>query len=199
MFPFYVFVFAACVEALSPKFYPCQVQKPASQSPLDGCPSGTILVSKDANDPHAQFNSVQEAILSLPEEGEAFILIAEGQYQENVNITRIAPLTLLGQISPQLANEVNQPFFNPLNTSNITQNLVQIFDTRFTSPGMDDATSSVLTVAPNGAGALIGAGPTGAPLQPDFGNIDFRAYNIDFWNRAVSYIYLCSCVLLSEH
>jgi hypothetical protein len=50
----------------------------------------------------------------------------------------------------------------------------------------DDADTPVLTVAPNRAGALIGSGPTGAPLQPEFGNIDFRAYNIDFENRAVS-------------
>jgi hypothetical protein len=51
--------------------------------------------------------------------------------------------------------------------------------------GQDDASSAVLTVAPNLAGALIGAGPTGAPLQPVFGNVDFKAYNIDFQNRAV--------------
>lgn len=51
---------------------------------------------------------------------------------------------------------------------------------------MDDAASAVLTVAPNGAGALIGAGTDGAPLQPVFGNVDFKAYNIDFQNRAVS-------------
>jgi hypothetical protein len=67
----------------------------------------------------------------------------------------------------------------------------------------------VLTVAPDDAGALIvclsqsstfydedcidmtaqGAGPTGAPLQPLFGNVDFKAYNIDFQNRAVSSLF----------
>lgn len=51
---------------------------------------------------------------------------------------------------------------------------------------MDDAQSAVLTVAPSFPAALIGAGPTGAPLQPLFGNVDFKAYNIDFQNRAVS-------------
>ena len=51
--------------------------------------------------------------------------------------------------------------------------------------GMDDATSAVLLVAPNLNASLIGAGPTGAPLQPEFGNVDFKAYNIDFENRAV--------------
>ena len=51
---------------------------------------------------------------------------------------------------------------------------------------MDDSQSSVLIVAPSFNASLIGAGPTGAPLQPLFGNIDFKAYNIDFQNRAVS-------------
>jgi len=52
---------------------------------------------------------------------------------------------------------------------------------------MDDAQSAVLTVAPSFSAALIGAGPTGAPLQPLFGNIDFKAYNIDFQNRAANF------------
>lgn len=51
---------------------------------------------------------------------------------------------------------------------------------------MDDAQSAVLLVAPSFNASLIGAGPIGAPLQPLFGNIDFKAYNIDFQNRAVS-------------
>lgn len=50
---------------------------------------------------------------------------------------------------------------------------------------MDDAESAVLIVAPSFNASLIGAGPTGAPLQPLKGNSDFRAYNIDWANRAV--------------
>lgn len=50
---------------------------------------------------------------------------------------------------------------------------------------MDDAQSAVLIVAPSFNASLIGAGPTGAPLQPLSGNSDFRAYNIDWANRAV--------------
>jgi len=50
---------------------------------------------------------------------------------------------------------------------------------------MDDAQSAVLTVAPNFNASLIGAGPNGAPLQPSFGNVDFKVYNVDFENRAV--------------
>ncbi|KAL0059209.1 hypothetical protein AAF712_014053 [Marasmius tenuissimus] len=171
------------VNALSPKFLACQVQKPAGTSPLDGCPPGTVFVSQDGPNP-----SVQEAIEALPEEGEAIILIAEGQYHETVNVTRRAPLTLLGQLPSELASAVNEPFFDQTNTSTLKKNLVQIFDTRFVRQGIDDdADSSVLTVAPNRAGALIGAGPTGAPLQPESGNIDFKAYNIDFENRAANF------------
>jgi hypothetical protein len=51
--------------ALSPKFVPCQIQKPASTSPLSGCPAGTIFVSQNASDPHTQFTSIQAAIQSL--------------------------------------------------------------------------------------------------------------------------------------
>lgn len=53
--------------------------------------------------------------------------------------------------------------------------------------GIDDAQSAVLTVSPSFNASLIGAGPTGAPLQPLFGNTDFKAYNIDFQNRAVHF------------
>ena len=51
---------------------------------------------------------------------------------------------------------------------------------------MDDAQSAVLIVAPSFNASMIGAGPTGAPLQPLFGNVNFKAYNINFENRAVS-------------
>ncbi|KAL0576318.1 hypothetical protein V5O48_005667 [Marasmius crinis-equi] len=180
---------ATTVEALSPKFLPCQLQKAANQSALDGCPPGTIFVSQDTSDPNANFHSIQDAILSLPDEGEAVILIAEGVYHENVNVTRTGPLTLLGQLPATLSTSVSEPFFDPLNITSASQNLVQIFDTRFveTQGVQDDADSAVLSVAPNRAGALIGAGPTGAPLQPDFGCVDFKAYNIDFQNRAADF------------
>ncbi|KAJ7863449.1 pectin lyase-like protein [Mycena olivaceomarginata] len=169
--------------ALSPKFVPCQIQKPASTSPLSGCPAGTIFVSQNASDPHTQFTSIQAAIQSLPPTGAATILIAQGVYHETVNVTRSAPLTLLGQL-PSTAVARAEPFAN---ASSPNMNLVQVFQTNFVVPGEDDAASAVLTVAPNGAGGLIGAGPTGAPLQPVFGNTDFKAYNIDFQNRAATF------------
>ena len=63
--------------------------------------------------------------------------------------------------------------------------MVTIWNDIFVHTGMDDAQSSVLLVAPSFNASLIGAGPTGAPLQPLFGNADFKAYNINFENRAV--------------
>lgn len=74
--------------------------------------------------------------------------------------------------------------FDPAGNAS-TRNLVHIWDNQFVHTGMDDAQSAVLLVAPSSNASLIGAGPTGAPLQPLFGNSDFKAYNIDFENRAV--------------
>ncbi|KAJ7134232.1 carbohydrate esterase family 8 protein [Mycena epipterygia] len=171
------------VQALSPQFIQCQIQKPASMSPLVGCPDGTIFVSQNASDPHAKFTSVQAAVASLPKTGTATILIAAGSYQETVNVSRTGPLTLLGQL-PSTAVAQAKPFANA-STPNL--NLVQIWGTQFVMTGQDDASSAVLTVAPNLAGSLIGAGTDGAPLQPVFGNTDFKAYNIDFQNRAANF------------
>ncbi|KAL0960953.1 hypothetical protein HGRIS_005953 [Hohenbuehelia grisea] len=169
------------VHAFSPEFLACQIQKPVSVSPLHGCPPGTIFVSQNASDPNSDFTSVQAAISSLPTGGKAVILIAAGDYHETVNVTGTGPLTLLGQL----------PAGSTVNGSTTAdpskRNLVQIWDNKFVQTGMDDADSAVLTVAPSRAGALIGAGPTGAPLQPLFGNVNFKAYNLDFQNRAANF------------
>ncbi|KAJ3552755.1 hypothetical protein NM688_g3987 [Phlebia brevispora] len=163
--------------ALSPTFLSCQLQKSSGVSPLLGCPEGTIFVSQ--GHPSAHFSSVQQAVLSLPEDRNAVILIGEGEYHETVNITRKGPLTLLGQLDPTTA-------FDPAGNAS-TRNLVQIWDNTFVENGIDDAQSAMLIVAPSFNASLIGAGPTGAPLQPLFGNVDFKAYNIDFQNRAANY------------
>lgn len=89
-------------------------------------------------------------------------------------------MLLQGQLPAAALSSITLPFANASNP-----NLVQIWNNKFVVTGMDDADSAVLSVAPSRDGALIGAGPTGAPLQPLFGNIDFKAYNIDFQNRAV--------------
>ncbi|KAI8986175.1 pectin lyase-like protein [Trametes punicea] len=167
----------SCVLALSPAHIACQLKKPSGHLALEGCAPGTIYVSQ--SDPHAHFTSVQQAILALPEKGAATVLIGAGEYHETVNITRKDPLTLLGQLDPRTA-------FDPAGNAS-TRNLVHIWDNKFVQTGMDDAQSAVLLVAPSFNASLIGAGPTGAPLQPLFGNVDFKAYNIDFENRAANY------------
>ncbi|KAF9236455.1 carbohydrate esterase family 8 protein [Melanogaster broomeanus] len=165
--------------ALSPTYKACQLQNPDGNSPLAGCPEGTLYVS--TTDPAADYVSIQTAILSLPETGNATILIGEGEYLETVNVTRTGPLTLLGQLSPETA-------FDPTGNAS-TRNLVHIWNNKYVpkNSSVDDALTAVLTVAPNSAGALIGSGTNGAPLQPFFGNTDFKAYNIDFQNRAANY------------
>ncbi|EJC97869.1 uncharacterized protein FOMMEDRAFT_137258 [Fomitiporia mediterranea MF3/22] len=168
--------FVTISTALSPKFSDCQLQKSDDVSPLTGCPSGTLFVSP--TDSRANFTSVQTAILSLPEEGQATILIGAGEYHETVNITRSGPLTLLGKL--------NSSALSPSSNAS-TRNLVHIWNNIFVQNGIDDAQSAVLLVAPSFNASLIGAGPTGAPLQPLFGNTDFKAYNIDFENRAANF------------
>ncbi|TBU46272.1 pectin lyase-like protein [Dichomitus squalens] len=163
--------------ALSPAHLACQLKKPGRLSPLTGCNPGTIFVSQ--TDPRAHFTSVQAAILSLPETGSVTILIGAGEYHETVNVTRTGPVTLLGELDPNTA-------FDPAGNAS-TRNLVHIWNNQFVQTGMDDAQSAVLLVAPSFNASLIGAGPTGAPLQPLFGNVDFKAYNIDFENRAANF------------
>ncbi|KZT28756.1 carbohydrate esterase family 8 protein [Neolentinus lepideus HHB14362 ss-1] len=167
------------VSTLSPIHLACQLQKPAAVSQLLGCPPGTVYVSP--TDSEAQFTSVQAAVESLPEGTPSTILIGEGVYHETVNVSRQAPLTMLGQLSTETA------FVPAGNTS--TRNLVQIWNNDWvvTQGVEDDAQSAVLVVSPSFNASLVGAGPTGAPLQPLFGNTDFRAYNIDFQNLAANY------------
>ncbi|RPD56135.1 pectin lyase-like protein [Lentinus tigrinus ALCF2SS1-7] len=173
-----LFHFAAyAVWALSPTHISCQLKKPGEDDPLTGCAPGTLFVSLE--DPRADFSSVQAAILSLPEDGAAIILVGAGEYHETVNVTRSGPVTLLGQLDPKTA-------FDPAGNAS-TRNLVHIWNNQFVQTGMDDPQSAVLLVAPSFNASLIGAGPTGAPLQPLFGNLDFKAYNIDFENRAANF------------
>ncbi|KAF8158502.1 pectin lyase-like protein [Crassisporium funariophilum] len=164
----------------------CQIQKPAGISPLLGCPEGTIFVSQNTTDKNAHFHSVQAAVLSLPDAGSATILISAGEYHETVNVTRKGPLTLLGQLPLSTLTSLTRPFASASDAP-LRQNLVKIWDNQFVHVGMDDAQSAVLLVAPSFNASLIGAGPTGAPLQPLFGSVDFKAYNIDFENRAANF------------
>ncbi|XP_006462415.1 hypothetical protein AGABI2DRAFT_151878 [Agaricus bisporus var. bisporus H97] len=175
---------AQLVVGLSPHFFSCQIQKPVGISPLSGCPDGTIFVSQNTNDEFAHFHKIQDAILSLTSNSEAIILIGAGEYHETLNVTRQSPLTLLGQLPAQTKISPLLPFYSE---PPFPDNLVQVWDDRFVQTGMDDAESTVLVVAPSFDASLIGAGPTGAPLQPLFGNTDFKTYNIDFQNRAANF------------
>ncbi|KAI0696166.1 pectin lyase-like protein [Cytidiella melzeri] len=172
-----ILLLVSSAAALSSTYINCQLRKPQGISPLQGCPAGTIYVS--SSDRTAKFSSVQDAIASLPEEGNAVILIGQGEYHETVNITRQAPVTLLGQLDASTA-------FEPSGNAT-TRNLVQVWNDVFVANGIDDAQSAMLIIAPSFNASLIGAGPTGAPLQPLFGNTDFKAYNIDFQNRAANF------------
>lgn len=139
---------------------------------IDSCPTNTIVVSNNPSHRNsADFSSIQSAILSLPHDNSsATILIRAGNYTEQLNVTRPGPLTLLGETSSPLdetKNEVNV-FWSAANNATY----------------LDNAFTSVLTVAPTQNASLTGAGPTGWPVPADtpFGNTDFRVYNIDFRN-----------------
>ncbi|KAJ6607585.1 pectin lyase-like protein [Mycena sp. CBHHK59/15] len=169
---------AARVSAFA-KHAACQsTLKPASLPTLF-CPAGTIYVSQ--TDSKAHFTSVQAAVVSLPKDtSPRFILIGEGTYQEAVNVSRKGPTILLGQTD---------------NPGSYAQNLVTIFSTTFVNQTtqnasiLDNADSAVLTVAPNKYAAWTGAGYYGGtpfPIPDDFGCTDFKAYNINFENRAAN-------------
>ncbi|TKX26317.1 pectinesterase-like protein 1 [Elsinoe australis] len=145
-----------------------------TRDPLSGCPKSTILVG-----PAGKFQTVQSAILSLPNNTVPYtILIQPGNYTEQLNITRPGPVTLLGA--------TKYPNSNTLNAVNI------IWSNATGTPSTgsyDDLFTSTLTIAPTQNSSATGAGPQGAPVTPGtpFGNKDFRAYNINFRNVYAPY------------
>lgn len=156
----------ACVAISSIDRRTCQFP---SQNPLEGCPKDTILVG-----PNEKYNTVQSAVLSLPNDTSSrYILISPGNYTEQVNVTRAGPVYLFGQT--KYPNEQ-------------TKNTVSIIWRNATgaeaNSTLDNAYTSTLTVAPTFNSSKTGSGPTGDPVPAGtpFGNVDFRAYNIDFVN-----------------
>ncbi|KAJ9117738.1 hypothetical protein QFC20_000016 [Naganishia adeliensis] len=136
----------------------CQKLKPQGEQ-LNGCPEGTLYVSQ--TDPQANYGSIQKAIMSLPNDNSAHhILIGQGNYHEVLNISRPGPLALLGMTEWPDKWEKNQVYV--WNSSFINQS------TQATT-GLHNSDAAVLTVA---------------PINGGFGNTDFKAYNIDFANRA---------------
>lgn len=124
--------------------------------------------------PSQRFKTIQSAILSLPQDNTSqSILIYPGTYTEQVNITRPGPLTLLGVTSSPNSR-----------TGNTVKVLWRAATGTAEAGTRDNAFTATLTVAPNLDAALTGSGPTGYQIPPNtpFGNVDFRAYNIDFSN-----------------
>ncbi|KAI1036591.1 hypothetical protein LB503_003256 [Fusarium chuoi] len=157
----------------------CQRQ---TKRATEGCPKGTLFVAKD--DPRADFSSIQKAIESLGNTTTAgHILIAPGNYSEQLNVTRRGPLHLIGASNKPWVKDL----YADIDVNTTAQNDVQIwFNLANTNNGSlsDNVFTSVLTVGPNFNATLTGSGPTGFPVPADtpFGCTDFRAYNIDFRN-----------------
>ncbi|KAI1339285.1 pectin methylesterase family protein [Xylariaceae sp. FL0016] len=180
----YLSVVAATSQGLPVQTYQeCQRK---TTNALDGCPPGTLYVSQ--SDKNASFQSIQSAIASISNDSTAHvILIAPGVYTEQLNVTRQAPLTLLGASdSPQSAHPYADVGYNstPTNELQIYWNSAN-HDAIFT----DNVYTGVLTVGPNLNATLTGSGPTGFPVPEDtpLGCNDFRAYNIDFRNEYAPY------------
>jgi pectin methylesterase-like acyl-CoA thioesterase len=93
---------------------------------LSGCPDRTLYVS--LNDTSADFQSIQAAIASVPNNTDAYtILIAPGIYTEQLNVTRQGPLTLLGQSDKPARNESYSNVYGSNATDKAHANDVQIY------------------------------------------------------------------------
>jgi hypothetical protein len=139
----------SAVQATTSTFGACQ---DPTTNPLEGCPSNTILVSKTIPKSNSSFSTIQSAILSIPQDTSSWnILILQGSYVEQLNITRAGPLTLLGQTS---------------NSTQLQNNTVTVYwaAADVSSSYSDNAFTSVLTVAPTLDASLTGSGNTGFPV-----------------------------------
>jgi pectin methylesterase-like acyl-CoA thioesterase len=144
-----------------------------SKKPLDGCPKATVLVG-----PGQKYTTIQSAVLSLPTDTTPhYILVLPGNYTEQVNVTRSGPVYLFGQTK------------HPNNQTKNTVNVLWANATGGTLSTLDNAYTSVLTVAPTFNASTTGSGPTGNPVPANtaFGNSDFRVYNLNFINNYAPY------------
>lgn len=172
-------------------------QAPEKEDALGECPPNTIIVGKGA-----KFRTIQSAVRSIPNNGDHYtILIQPGNYTEQVNVTRSGPLTLLG-----VTSEPDRYIDNRVT-------VVWTASEGSGGKGGDNAFTSTLTVAPNLDASLTGRGPNGHAVSPStpFGNLDFRAYNINFVNEghsgpslavSISYanagLYFCSTISFQD-
>lgn len=153
-----------------------------SSVPLEGCPTGTLYVSQTSD--QADFISVQDAVLSLPNDTSArVILIGSGTYEEQLNITRPGPLTLLGELDGESKNSYADVDDEPTAIPNKVTILWKAANDGGSYP--DNVFTSALVVGPTLNATHTGSGPTGWPVPENtpFGCSDFRAYNIDFRNE----------------
>lgn len=159
---------------------------------LDGCPEGTLLVdgsgnwttSTNSTKTHgskastATFTTIQAAIDSIPYASSKTytILITPGEYNEQVNITQNAAITMLG-----VTSNVTDP---TANTVTVYRELAN-YNVRYT----DNVWTANLIVAPTYNSSATGAGPSGTPVAADtpWGNKDLRVYNVDFVNNYSQY------------
>lgn len=146
------------------------------------CPPGTIIVSNtNAHPDISNFTTLQAAINALPNDNSSqTILLLSGSYNEQVNITRAGPITLLGQQPDRAA--LTDPARNTVNLTFAGAN-------SDSSGNIDNVWFSVMVVAPTLDASLTGSGTTGYPVPADtpFGNTNFRVYNIDFRNTYAPY------------
>ncbi|CAJ2503411.1 Uu.00g108050.m01.CDS01 [Anthostomella pinea] len=151
--------------------------------PLQGCPPGTLFVSQNSS--RVSFTTIQSAIDSLPHDNSSqVILVAPGTYTEQLNVTRPRPLTLLGMSDAPSQGKAYADVTSDTDHRNEVQVVWAAGNTDNTGKLVDNAITSVLTVAPTWNASLTGTGPTGfaVPADTPFGSADFRAYNIDFRN-----------------
>ncbi|PYH35801.1 putative pectin methylesterase [Aspergillus neoniger CBS 115656] len=146
------------------------------------CPPGTLIVSNTNTHPDiSNFTTLQAAINALPNDNSSqTILLLSGSYNEQVNITRAGPITLLGQQPDRAA--LTDPARNTVNLTFAGAN-------SDSSGNIDNVWFSVMVVAPTLDASLTGSGTTGYPVPADtpFGNTNFRVYNIDFRNTYAPY------------
>lgn len=146
------------------------------------CPPGTIVVSNtNTHSDISNFTTLQAAINALPNDNSSqTILLLSGSYNEQVNITRSGPITLLGQQPDRAA--LTDPARNTVNLTFAGAN-------SDSSGNIDNVWFSVMVVAPTLDASLTGSGTTGYPVPADtpFGNTNFRVYNIDFRNTYAPY------------
>lgn len=135
-----------------------------TKDPLSGCPDGTIFVSQ--NDTNADFQSIQTAIASIPNNTDAYtILIGAGIYTEQLNVTRQGPLTLLGQSDRPAADEPYANVFGSNATDKAAVNDVQIYwnSANFNKTFTDNVYTGVCTYSYFGSDVEY---PTGSNASP---------------------------------